>query len=87
MIIKKRIFSAKLDDDDAILWKDLKDIPFQDNDIFEITWVDDFTHREYGYHSFEVVRYEDETHQEVIERLARYENYLELKKEFEGTCR
>lgn len=86
MIIKKRIFSAKLDDD-AILWKDLKDIPFQDNDIFEITWVDDFTHREYGYHSFEVVRYEDETHQEVIERLARYENYLELKKEFEGTCR
>jgi hypothetical protein len=82
MIIKKQIFSSKLIDDDNVLWKDLKDIQFEDNDVFEWKWVDDFTYHEYGYYSFEVVRYEDATDVEVKERMARYENYLELKKEF-----
>lgn len=85
MINKKIIFSSKLVEDDTILWKDIKDMPFQDNDIFEIQWVEDFKYHEYGgYHSFEVVRYENETYEEEIERLARYETYIELKKEFEG---
>jgi len=83
-----------------ITWKDIKHIEFQDNDIFDIGYVEAWENGpdNSGGDQFEatITRQRYETPEEYQKRMdkikdqrkrqeeMRYERYLELKNEFEG---
>jgi len=91
--IRENIFGKTLNRE--VIWKDLKHIDFQDDDIIDIEYIEP-TSEDNGYFYVEVFRMIEETDAEYQERLKtmaetkkmleknRYERYLELKKEFEN---
>ena len=95
--IQKIIFFDQKDT--PFTWNDIKNIPFEDDDVIEISWVGS-SHSENNswgpYWSAEVNRMVEETHEEYQKRIQqkekeskymkerRYESYLRLKKEFEN---
>lgn len=85
--IKKDIEDIQIND--PITWKDIKDFQFEDDDIISIGYED-------GFYYCRVERMVEETDEEYEDRMERkrnsesmlkknrYEQYLRLKKEFEG---
>ena len=95
--VEKQIF-YKLKDS-PWTWKDIKDIPFQDDDIINLNYVESHYSENNswdGHYHGEIIRMVKETDQQYERRIAkteadkarskknRYENYLNLKKEFEN---
>ena len=94
---EKKIFSTQKDK--PFTWKDIKDIPFEDDDEIAVQWVEPFYSENNsweGHYSAEVTRMVEETDEEYQKRIQqnerdskrakerRYESYLRLKKEFEN---
>ena len=94
---EKTIFSDQKDK--PFTWKDIKDIPFEDDDENAVQWVEPFYSENNsweGHYSAEVTRMVEETDEEYQKRIQqnerdskrakerRYESYLRLKKEFEN---
>ena len=80
-------------------WADIKNIPFEDDDVIDISWVEPYYSENNswdGHWSAEVNRMVEETDEEYQKRIQqkekeskrtkerRYESYLRLKKEFEN---
>lgn len=94
---EKTIFSTQKDK--PFTWKDIKDIPFEDDDEIAVQWVEPFYSENNsweGHYNAEVTRMVEETDEEYQKRIKqnerdskrakerRYESYLRLKKEFEN---
>ena len=91
--IQKTIFDKRKDK--PFTWEDIKNIPFEDDDVIQLEWVDEDPSPFSGYWHGEVNRMVEETDEELQERIRkgeelqrfvkerRYESYLKLKKEFE----
>ena len=86
------------DSRERILWKDIKHINFQDNDVIDIEYVDPICTTDHecdGYFCVEIIRLVEETDEEYNLRMdimcsrlenskkVRYAQYLKLKEEFE----
>jgi hypothetical protein len=93
--VKKEIFSDQKNE--PFTWKDIKDIPFEDDDKINITWVEGYYSENNswdGHFHAEVIRMVEETDEQYEKRKRenelhthwlkerRYENYLKLKEEF-----
>jgi hypothetical protein len=85
--------------DNSITWKDIKDFQFEDDDIISIGYEEAFYSENNSWGGFYYCRVErmiEETDEEYEDRMERkrnsesmlkknrYEQYLKLKKEFEG---
>jgi hypothetical protein len=96
-LIKKDIIHRHKDK--PIRWKDIKDIQFEDEDEIKVAYDEGFYSENNSwdpYHYVIVTREILETDEEMVKRVAkeskqkeemrnrRYEQYLKLKKEFEG---
>lgn len=79
-------------------WKDIKDIPFEDDDMINISWVEGHYSENNswdGHFHAEVIRMVEETDEQFAERIAnnerdakwakeaRLKSYLKLKEEFD----
>jgi hypothetical protein len=95
--IKKEVLDIQ--SDEYITWKDIKDFQFEDDDIVYIGWEEPYYSENNswdGFHYCRVERMVEETDEEYEDRMGRkkstdallkknrYEQYLKLKKEFEG---
>lgn len=95
--IKKDI--EDIQSDNPITWKDIKDFQFEDDDIISIGYEEGYYSENNSWDGFYYCRVErmvEETDEEYEDRMERkrnsesllkknrYENYLKLKKEFEG---
>ena len=95
--IKKEVLDIQ--SDEYITWKDIKDFQFEDDDIVSIGWEEPYYSENNswdGFHYCRVERMVEETNEEYEDRMERkrnsesmlkknrYEQYLKLKKEFEG---
>jgi len=92
--VKKTIFSSVKYT--PFQWKDLKDIPFEDEDMIFVNYEDDGPDTPEGYFVVNVERFVEETDEEYQERIERnkkyleiskkmrYDTYLKLKEEFEN---
>jgi hypothetical protein len=93
---KKQIFWDQKND--HFTWKDIKDIPFEDDDRIILTWVESHYSENNswdGHFHAEVIRMVEETDEQFAERIAdnerdakwakesRLKSYLRLKEEFE----
>ncbi len=77
-------------------WSDIKHLELEDDDIIQSGWVDDDSFAYNGYWHGEITRMVEETDEQFEKRIAnnerdakwakerRYQNYLNLKKEFEN---
>lgn len=96
--IEKRIYSNQRISN-PFKWVDIKHIKFEDNDEISIGWEEEYyseNESHDGYYYVRVTRMVIETDEEYQKRLdsedlanerrrkLRYENYLNLKKEFEN---
>ena len=94
---EKTIFCTQKDK--PFTWKDIKGIPFEDDDEIALQWVEPFYSENNsweGHYNAEVTRMVEETDEEYQKRIQqnerdakrakerRYESYLRLKKEFEN---
>lgn len=94
---EKTIFYTQKDK--PFTWKDIKNIPFEDDDEIVVQWVEPFYSENNsweGHYNAEVTRMVEETDEEYQKRIKqnerdskrakerRYESYLRLKKEFEN---
>jgi len=94
--IQKTIFSDQKEK--PFTWSDIKNIPFEDDDVIDIGWVEGHYSENNswdGYWGAKVMRMVEETDEEHQKRIQqkekeskymkerRYESYLKLKKEFE----
>jgi len=85
--------------DSSFRWKDIKNIPFEDDDEINIQYVEAFYSENNSWDAYylaEVTREEEETDEQFQERMdkielskkwskkLRYQNYLKLKEEFEN---
>ena len=95
--IQKTIFSDQKEK--PFTWSDIKNIPFEDDDVIDIGWVEGHYSENNsgdGYWGAEIMRMVEETDEEFQKRIEekeslskymkerRYESYLRLKKEFEA---
>jgi hypothetical protein len=95
--IKKEVLDIRCDK--QITWKEIKDFQFEDDDIVSIGWAEPYYSESNswdGYCYCRVERMVEETDEEFEDRMERkrstyallkknrYEQYLKLKKEFEG---
>ena len=95
--IKKDI--EDIQSDNPITWKDIKDFQFEDDDIISIGYEEGYYSENNSWDGFYYCRVErmvEETDEEYEDRMERkrnsesmlkknrYEQYLKLKKEFEG---
>jgi hypothetical protein len=95
--IQKTIFSDQKEK--PFTWADIKNIPFEDDDVIDIGWVEGHYSENNswdGHWGAEVMRMVEETDEQFQERIEekernakwakerRYESYLRLKKEFEA---
>ena len=95
--IKKDI--EDIQSDNPITWKDIKDFQFEDDDIISIGYEEGYYSESNSWDGFYYCRVErmvEETDEEYEDRMERkrnsesmlkknrYEQYLKLKKEFEG---
>jgi hypothetical protein len=96
--VKKHIFWDQKNE--PFTWKDIKDVPFEDDDKINISWVESHYSENNswdGHFHAEVIRMVEETDEQFKERIdnnerdakwlkeRRYENYLKLKEEFGET--
>lgn len=85
--------------DSSFRWKDIKNIPFEDEDIIRIEYVEAYYSENNSWDDHfvaEVIREVEETDEQFQKRMhnierdnkwskeARYKNYLKLKAEFEA---
>jgi hypothetical protein len=97
--IKIRKYIKDIQIDNPITWKDIKDFQFEDDDIISIGYEEAFYSENNSWDGFYYCRVErmvEETDEEYENRMERkrssesilkknrYEQYLKLKKEFEG---
>jgi hypothetical protein len=97
--IKIRKYIKDIQIDNPITWKDIKDFQFEDDDIISIGYEEAFYSKNNSWDGFYYCRVErmvEETDEEYEDRMERkrnsesmlkknrYEQYLKLKKEFEG---
>jgi hypothetical protein len=95
--IKKEVLDIRCDK--QITWKEIKDFQFEDDDIVSIGWEEPYYSENNSWDGFYYCRVErmvEETDEEYEDRMERkkstdallkknrYEQYLKLKKEFEG---
>ena len=95
--IKKEVLDIRCDK--QITWKEIKDFQFEDDDIVSIGWEEPYYSENNSWDGFYYCRVErmvEETDEEYENRMERkrssesilkknrYEQYLKLKKEFEG---
>lgn len=95
--IKKDVLYIQIDN--PITWKDIKDFQFEDDDIISIGYEEGYYSPNNSWDGFYYCRVErmvEETDEEYEDRMERkrnsesmlkknrYEQYLKLKKEFEG---
>jgi hypothetical protein len=93
--VKKQIFWDQKNE--PFTWKDIKDVPFEDDDKINISWEEPYYSENEswdGHYHAEVIRMVEETDEQFQKRIAdnerdakwlkerRYENYLKLKEEF-----
>ena len=92
---EKQIFWEQKDE--RFTWKDIKDIPFEDDDMINISWVEGHYSENNswdGHFHAEVIRMVEETDEQFKERIEknerddkwakeeRFKRYLKLKEEF-----
>lgn len=97
--IKIRKYIKDIQIDNPITWKDIKDFQFEDDDIISIGYEEGYYSENNSWDGFYYCRVErmvEETDEEYEDRMERkrssdsllkknrYEQYLKLKKEFEG---
>ena len=97
--IKIKKYIKDIQSDNPITWKDIKDSQFEDDDIISIGYEEGHYSENNSWDGFYYCRIErmvEETDEEYEDRMERkrstesilkknrYENYLKLKKEFEG---
>lgn len=97
--IKIRKYIKDIQIDNPITWKDIKDFQFEDDDIIGIGYEEGYYSENNSWDGFYYCRVErmvEETDEEYEDRMERkrssdsllkknrYEQYLKLKKEFEG---
>ena len=95
--LDKNIF--RLAKDSSFRWKDIKNIPFEDEDIIRIEYVEAYYSENNSWDDHfvaEVIREVEETDEQFQKRMrdierdkkwaedTRYRNYLKLKAEFEA---
>ena len=95
--IEKQIFWKQKNK--PFTWGDIKHLQFEDDDIISLEWVEPFyseNNSHDGFFNAKVIRMVEETDEQFQKRIQdierdkklarerRYENYLKLKKEFEG---
>ena len=93
--VKKEIFSDQKNE--PFTWKDLKNIPFEDDDEINVSWEEPYysENNSYdGHYRAEVIRMVEETDEQYEKRKkenelhthwlkeSRYKTYLKLKEEF-----
>ena len=91
--VEKQIHRGK--NDGPMLWKDIKHLQLEDDDVIHSAWVDDDNFDYHGYWHTEITRMVEETDEQFEKRQAdnernnrwaknqRYASYLKLKEEFE----
>jgi hypothetical protein len=91
---EKQIFVGH--NDKQMRWADIKHLELEDDDVIYSGWVDDDNFDYHGCWHCQITRMVEETDEQFEKRIAenkrnvevmkqrRYENYLNLKKEFEN---